>query len=285
MLRLITLTAVALLLFTYGAMAAEITPYGTLNYKYSHDENSSGKAYSKLENNGSKIGIDILEPSIEGSSLSGIAKLEVGLDVDDSGSNTFDSRLAYVGLDNNGVAITVGRQGHSWVSKTGNFEVYGGNAVFSYGARSSNTIKLDNGTFSAMAMVDGSSGQDGIDMWEGTLSHSVQGIDVAVGYSDDVVNDISYWGAGASTTVGDLTIASTYTVKDAATDLVGMEATIGWKAITVGYGDKEGTGTYMTYGLSHGMTDDLTVYAEMQQDDLDTGTDLQHYSVGAKFTF
>ena len=39
MLRLITLTAVALLLFTYGAMAAEITPDGTINYKYSHDEN------------------------------------------------------------------------------------------------------------------------------------------------------------------------------------------------------------------------------------------------------
>ena len=68
-----------------------------------------------------RIGIDISEPSIEGSSLNGIAKLEVGLDVDDSGSDTFDSRLAYVGLDNNGVAITVGRQGHSlanWNQRT-----------------------------------------------------------------------------------------------------------------------------------------------------------------------
>ena len=285
MLRLITLTAVALLLFTYGAAATEITPYGTLNYKYSHDENSSGVAYDKLENNGSILGVDISEPSIEGSSLNGIAKLEVGLDMDDSGSDTFDSRLAYVGLDNNGVAITVGRQGHSWVSKTGNFEVYGSNAVFKYGDRSSNTIKLDNGSLSVMAMIDGSSGQDGIDMWEGTLSHSIMGADVSVGYADDVVNDISYWGAGASTTVGDITIASTYTIKDQANDLTGMEATIGWKAITVGYGDKEGTGTYMTYGLSHSMTDSLSVYAEMQQDDLDTGTDLQHYSVGTKFTF
>mgnify|MGYP005688535821 FL=1 len=163
--------------------------------------------------------------------------------------------------------------------------MYGSNAVFKYGDRSSNTIKLDNGMFSAMAMVDGSSGQDGIDMWETSLSHSMNGIDVAVGYADDVVNDISYWGAGASTTVGDLTIASTYTIKDAATDLEGMEATISWKSLTVGYGDKEGTGTYMTYGVSHSMTDSLSVYAEMQQDDLDTGTDLQHYSVGTKFTF
>ena len=41
----------------------------------------------------------------------------------------------------------------------------------------------------------------------------------------------------------------------------------------------------MTYGLNHNMTDSLSVYAELQQDDLDTGTDLQHYSVGTKFTF
>ena len=285
MLRLITITAAMLLVFAYGANAANITPYGTFNYKLSHDENSSGVAYDKLENNGSKIGIDIIEPSIEGSSLNGIAKLEVGLDVDDSGSDTFDSRLAYAGLENNGIAITVGRQSHEWVSQTGNFEVYGSNAVFKYGDRSSNMIKLDNGCFSAGALIDGSSGQDGIDMWEASLSHSMDGIDIAVGYADDVVNDISYWGAGASTTIGDLTIASTYTMKDAATDLEGMEATIGWKAITVGYGDKEGTGTYMTYGLSHSMTDSLSVYAELQQDDLDTGTDLQHYSVGTKFTF
>ena len=285
MLRLITITGAFFLILAYQASAAEVVPYGTLNYKWSHDENASGVAHDKLENNGSIIGVDITEPSIEGSSLNGIAKIEVGLDVDDSGSDTFDSRLAYAGLENNGVAITVGRQAHDWVSKTGNFEVYGSNAVFSYGTRSSNTIKLDNGTFSAMAMVDGSTGQDGIDMWEASLSHEIMGADVSVGYADDVVNDISYWGAGASANIGDINIASTYTIKDQANDLTGMEATIGWKAITVGYGDKEGTGTYMTYGLSHNMTDSLTVYAEMQQDDLDTGTDLQHYSVGTKFTF
>jgi len=285
MLRLITFTVVGMLLLSYQTMAAEISPYGTFNYKWSHDENTSGVAYDKLENNGSIIGVDIIEDFDEASSMSGIAKLELGVDVDDSGSDTLDSRLAYVGVENNGVAITVGRQAHSWVSKTANFEVYGSNAVFKYGDRSSNTIKLDNGSFSAMTMVDGSAGQDGIDMWEASLSHTIMGADVAVGYSDDVVNDISYWGAGASASIGDINIASTYTIKDAATDLTGMEATIGWKAITVGYGDKEGTGTYLTYGLSHSMTDSLVVYAEMQQDDLDTGTDLQHYSVGTKFTF
>jgi len=125
MLRLITFTVVGMLLLSYQTMAAEISPYGTFNYKWSHDENTSGVAYDKLENNGSIIGVDIIEDFDEASSMSGIAKLELGVDVDDSGSDTLDSRLAYVGVENNGVAITVGRQAHPFasVSQTGNFEV------------------------------------------------------------------------------------------------------------------------------------------------------------------
>ena len=288
MLRLITLTAIGMLFFTYGAMATEIIPYGTFNYKLSHDQNSSGTAYSKLENNGSKVGVEFIDLGVEGDTITGFAKLEVGLDVDDGGSNTFDSRLAYVGLENSGgAALSVGRQSHPFsnVDKTANFEVYGSNAIWKYADRSSNTAKFALGGLEAMTIVDGSSGEDGMDEWEVSYSHSLQGIDVAVGYADDVVNDISYWGAGASTNLGDLTIASTYTIKDAATDLSGMEATVGWKDVTVGYGDKEGTGVYYTVGLSHGVSDNLSVYAEYQHDDVDTGTDLDHYSVGTKLTF
>ena len=288
MLRLMTLTAIGMLFFTYGAMATEIIPYGTFNYKLSHDQNSSGTAYSKLENNGSKVGVEFIDLGVEGDTITGFAKLEVGLDVDDGGSNTFDSRLAYVGLENSGgAALSVGRQSHPFsnVDKTANFEVYGSNAIWKYADRSSNTAKFALGGLEAMTIVDGSTGEDGMDEWEVSYSHSLQGIDVAVGYADDVVNDISYWGAGASTNLGDLTIASTYTIKDAATDLSGMEATVGWKDVTVGYGDKEGTGVYYTVGLSHGVSDNLSVYAEYQHDDVNTGTDLDHYSVGTKLTF
>ena len=287
LLRTIAFAVAFLCIFTY-ANAVEITPYGAFNYKWSHDENSSGVAYDKLENNGSNIGIDISEPSIEGSTIGAVAKLQVGIDVDDSGSDTFDSQLAYVGIVNNGVTLSVGRQSHPFTDniggKSSSFNVYGGSSDFNYASRSSNSIALSSDMLDVMAVVDGSSGQEGIDEYEVTLSHSLMGADVSIGYADDVVNDISYWGAGASTSVGDITIGSSYTVYDAATDKVGMEATIGWKAITVGYGDKEGTGTYMTYGLSHNMTESLSVYAEMQQEDLDTGTDLQHYSVGTKFS-
>ena len=289
LLRIITLTGIALFLFAYTASAAEITPYGAFNYKWSHDENSSGVAYDKLEDAGSKISLDFSEASIEGSSIGAIAKLEVGIDTDDSGSDTFDSRLAYVGLTNNGVTLSVGRQSHPFTDnvggKTNNFNVYGSNADFNYAARSSNSIALSSDMLDVMAIVNGSSGQDGIDEYEVTLSHSMAGLDVSVGYADDVASDISYYGAGASTSIGDITIGSSYTVSDAATDKVGMEATVGYKGLTVGYGDKEGTGTYLTYGLSHNMTDSLSVYAEYQADDLDTGTDLQHYSIGTKFSF
>ena len=102
-----------------NANAVEITPYGAFNYKWSHDENSSGVAYDKLENNGSNIGIDISEPSIEGSTIGAVAKLQVGIDVDDSGSDTFDSQLAYVGIVNNGVTLSVGRQSHPFTDNIG----------------------------------------------------------------------------------------------------------------------------------------------------------------------
>ena len=289
MLRLITVMACGLLLFAYGANATEVMPYGTFNYKLSHDQNSAGTAYSKLENNGSKIGVDVVDVALEGSNgLSGFANLEVGLDVDDSGSDTFDSRTAFVGIENaQGAAISLGRQSHPFsnVHKTNNFEVYGGNAFFKYADRSSNSVKFSAGAVEAMTIVDGASGEDGMDQWEVSLSHSMSGIDIALGYSDDVVNDISYWGAGASTTVGDLTLASTYTLKDQANDIQGVEATVGWKALTVGYGDKEGTGVYYTAGLSQSLSDNLSIYAEYQHDDVDTGTDLDHYSVGTKFSF
>ena len=242
LLRTIAFAVAFLCIFTY-ANAVEITPYGAFNYKWSHDENSSGVAYDKLENNGSNIGIDISEPSIEGSTIGAVAKLQVGIDVDDSGSDTFDSQLAYVGIVNNGVTLSVGRQSHPFTDniggKSSSFNVYGGSSDFNYASRSSNSIALSSDMLDVMAVVDGSSGQEGIDEFEVTLSHSLMGADVSIGYADDVVNDISYWGAGASTSVGDITIGSSYTVYDAATDKVGMEATIGWKAITVGYGDKE----------------------------------------------
>ena len=287
------------LLFGSSVFAAEITPYGTFNYKYSHDENSSGKAYSKLEDNGSKIGIDVDDIGVEGQTIIGFAKLEVGVDTDDSGSNTFDSRLAYVGLSANSIGdISVGRQSHPFTSniggKTSVFNVYGSKADWNYASRSSQTIAYSNDlgivSVDALGIVDGSSSNtDAFDEYEWTVSTNLFDSDISVGYADDVNNDISYWGAAASTSLGPITFGSSYTIYDAATDKSGLELVAGYSLsiadVDIGYADKEGTGVYYTAGITHGIGDHLSLYAEGEMADLDTGTDTTSYSIGTKFTF
>ena len=150
-------------LFTTAVSAAEVIPYGTFNYKWSHDENASGVAYDKLEDNGSKIGVEVIDLGVEGDTITGFAKLEVGVDTDDSGSDTFDSRLAYVGASTEIGDISVGRQSHPYTDNVAEnasiFEVYGGNSSFSYGSRSSNSLVYSNEvgplSIDAMVIVDG----------------------------------------------------------------------------------------------------------------------------------
>ena len=284
-------------LFTMAATAAEITPYGTFNYKWSNDEDSSGNAYNKLEDNGSKIGIDIDDIGVEGQSVIGFAKLEVGVDTDDSGSDTFDSRLAYVGMSANNVGdLSVGRQSHPFTDNVATtasiFEVYGGSSSFSHGTRSSNSIAYSNTlgqiTVDALGVVDGSSGKDGVDSYEWSASVDVvDGVSISGGLAADEVNDIYYYGVGMTTEVSDdLSIASSYTMKDAATDLTAWEVAGSFKMLSVGYGDKEGTGAFTTVGLSHDLSADLKLYAETEMvDNEGSAVDTQSWSVGTKFSF
>jgi len=284
-------------LFTMAASAAEITPYGTFNYKWSNDEDSSGNAYNKLEDNGSKIGIDIDDIGVEGQTVIGFAKLEVGVDTDDSGSDTFDSRLAYVGMSANNVGdLSVGRQSHPFTDNVATtasiFEVYGGSSSFSHGTRSSNSIAYSNTlgqiTVDALGVVDGSSGKDGVDSYEWSASVDVvDGVSISGGLAADEVNDIYYYGVGMTTEVSDdLSIASSYTMKDAATDLTAWEVAGSFKMLSVGYGDKEGTGTFTTVGLSHDLSADLKLYAETEMvDNEGSAVDTQSWSIGTKFSF
>ena len=284
-------------LFTMAATAAEITPYGTFNYKWSNDEDSSGNAYNKLEDNGSKIGIDMDDIGVEGQTVIGFAKLEVGVDTDDSGSNTFDSRLAYVGMSANNVGdLSVGRQSHPFTDNVATtasiFEVYGGSSSFSHGTRSSNSIAYSNTlgqiTVDALGVVDGSSGKDGVDSYEWSASVDVvDGVSISGGLAADEVNDIYYYGVGMTTEISDdLSIASSYTMKDAATDLTAWEVAGSFKMLSVGYGDKEGTGAFTTVGVSHDLSADLKLYAETEMvDNEGSATDTQSWSIGTKFSF
>ena len=289
------MTALVAVFFTTAALSAEVIPYGSFNYKWSHDENASGVAYDKLEDNGSKIGVDIVDVGIEGQTITGFALLEVGVDTDDSGSDTFDSRLAYVGLDTEMGDLSVGRQSHPYTDNVATrasiFNVYGGNSSFSYGTRSSNSLAYSNKigpvSIDALTVVDGSSGEDnGMDSYEWSASADILGSNVSAGYADDIVNDISYYGVSAETSLEKLTVSSSYTIKDAATDLTAWEVGANYSILSVGYGDKENTGTYTTVGLAKDLNDSLTVYAEAEMADNDgSAVDTQKWSIGTKFTF
>ena len=291
---LITIVAIGFVLFAYQANAAEIIPYGSFNYKWSNDENSSGKSYSKLEDNGSSIGVEVIDLGVEGDTITGFAKLEVGVDTDDSGSDTFDSKLAYVGLDSNMGQLSVGRQSHPFTDniggKTSIFNVYGGGSDWNYGSRSSNSMKFSTTqsglTLDTIGIVDGSStNTNAFDEFEVTISTKLLGSDISVGYADDVNSDISYWGVAGSTDLGPLTVSSSYTIYDAATDKYGLEATASYSIFSVGYGDKEGTGVSYTAGVSHDLNKSVSVYAEGEMKDLDSGSDTTSWSIGSKFTF
>ena len=284
----------SIVLFSSAISAAEIIPYGSFNYKLSNDENSSGKTYSKLEDNGSSIGVEVIDLGAEGDTITGFAKLEVGVDTDDSGSDTFDSKLAYVGLDSNMGALSVGRQSHPFADniggKTSIFNVYGGGSDWNYASRSSNSMKFSTTqsglTLDTIGIVDGSSSNtNAFDEFEVTISTKLFGSDLSVGYADDVNSDISYWGVAGSTDLGPLNMSSSYTIYDAATDKYGLEVTASYSIFSVGYGDKEGTGVSYTSGASHSLTDSVSVYAEGEMKDLDSGSDTTSWSIGSKFTF
>ena len=280
---------------------AETKIYGTFNYKISNDENSSGKSYMKAENNSSLIGIDASEGISEG--ITGFAKLELGVDTEDSNNNPLDSRLAYVGLDfGMGGSLSAGRQASPFTSNvsghTDVFEVYGSNADQNLFVRDTNTIaysnKLGSLTFDGLAKIDGSTGDDGVDVQEGTITYQVEGVKVPGGISNDNVNDINYYGVGFTTSASSIglpmTIGYTYTLKDAATDVTGNEVVTSYSAdnltVSAGYGKIEDSSSYYTGGASYTITESLSTYLEYEHVN-NTGStlDTDSYSTGLKFTF
>ena len=293
--------AMAFSLTACSEAEADVNIYGSINYKLSNDENSSGNSYMKAENNSSFIGIDAEEGIGEG--ITGFAKLELGVDADDSDNNPLDSRLAFVGLNFGPVgSLSAGRQSSPFTDNvsghTDVFAVYGSSADIHLFTRDSNTIAYTNNigklTFNGLVKIDGSTGKDGIDVSEGTITYDAGVITASGGMSSDEVNDITYYGAGFTadaTSIGmPVTIGYTYTLKDAATDVNGNEIvasyTTGKAKLTGGYGKVEDSTAYYTTGLSYGVTDSLTTYVEYQHAD-NTGStiDTDSYSTGLKFTF
>jgi predicted porin len=283
------------------AEAAEVTMSGSLNYRLGNDENSSGVAKMKAEDNGSAIGVNITEDLTDG--VRGFAHVEVGIDTDDSGSDPFDSKLAYAGVEGDLGKLQAGRMDSVFkgavTNKTSIFPEYGGGASQKLYSRDSHLIQYSTNlggiTFDTQIKVDGDTGKDGIDVLETAASIPLGGADIGVAMTDDKVNEVKYYGAGVTVPLTDSTdVNYAYTKKDfaaaASTDVTANEVsvahTIDATTFALGYGEvKDGT-KYSTVGLTHSVTESFEVYAGYEYaDKTGSTTDTTGMSAGIKFTF
>lgn len=283
------------------AEAAEMKVYGTLNYMLSNNEDVNGKSTAKAENNGSSIGIDLSDNVSEG--VDAFAKLEVDVDTDDSGSDPFDSKLAYVGVDlGNAGVLSGGRQNSVFkgavTSKTDVFPEYGNGASQKLFSRDSHTVTYSNNIgavqFDNMIKVDGATGKSGIDVYETAASTDLtDSLDIGVAYTDDKVNKVEYMGAGITFDITDATtIGYNHTIKEVESTSVETSANevvashlIGTTTYSIGYGEIEDGNNYSTVGAEKKLGENFSMYGAFQQTDVVTGTDTQDAAFGIKLTF
>jgi len=283
------------------AEAVEMKVYGSLNYMLSNNENASGVATSKAENNGSSIGVDLTSPLSEG--VDGFAKLEVEIDADDSGSSPFDSKLAYAGIDMGDLGVlSAGRQNSVFkgavTSKTDVFPEYGGSAAQKLFSRDSHTVTYSNSLgaiqFDNLIKVDGTTGKSGVDVYETAATMDVSdSLNIGVAYTDDKVNSVEYMGAGVTFDISDATsIGLNHTIKEVESTKVETTAnelvashTMGATTLSAGYGEIKDGNKYTTVGAEIKLGDSFSLYGAFQQTDVPTGVDTQDAAAGIKFTF
>jgi hypothetical protein len=298
---IIALIVIGFIMKPKPAEAADMEVYGSLNYMLSNNEDANGVSTSKAENNGSSIGANFSQNISEG--VDGFATLEVEIDADDSGSNPFDSKLAFAGVDMGTAGlISAGRQNSVFkgavTSKTDVFPEYGGSAAQKLFSRDSHTVIYSN-TFGAiqfdnMIKVDGTTGKSGVDVYETAASMDVSdALNVGIAYTDDKVNNIEYKGVGASFDLTDATtIGYNHTIKTVESTNLDTKANefvashvIDSTTYSVGYGKIKDGNAYTTVGAEKKIGENFSVYGAFEMTDVTSGVDTQDAAAGIKFTF
>ena len=283
------------------AEAAEVTMSGSLNYRLGNDEDTNGTAKMKAEDNGSAIGVVITEDLTDG--VRGFAHIEVGVDTDDSGSDPFDSKLAYAGVEGSAGKLQAGRMNSVFkgavTSKTDVFPEYGGGASQKLFSRDSHLVQystsLGSITFDSQIKVDGDTGKDGVDVFETAATMPIGGANIGVAMTDDKVNEVKYYGVGVTVPLSDSTnINVAHTEKDfvaaASTDVTANEITVDHTidatTFAVGYGEIEDGTKYTTAGVTHDVTESFSLYAGYEfADKTGASVDTTGMSAGLKFKF
>ena len=227
--------------------------------------------------------------------MNAFGKIEVGVNVDDAGNDTFSSRLAYLGVDSPLGAISVGRQNSVFTGVTGAtdvFNVYGSNADNNQGSRLSNTLvystSMGPASVSTLVQMDGKDTNKDIDIYETAVGFAISGVDVNAGYSKNENTEVDYMAVSGSMDVGPAAVTGMYNIKDDnGTETKGYELVASVGDISVGYGEIIDGDTYITAGIDKAITGAFSVYAEYQLEQNVTANqeDQNNYAVGAKVTF
>ena len=247
----------------------------------------------ELKTSDSKLGVKFSNQFSPLASVFG--ELSVDVDINGDGSDDITSRFGYVGVKSDLLgALSIGKTSSimdSYVNKGAQFKASGNGSIQQTPFKLTNSVKYEKTTpigvtFGAQSqMLDGATDET-FDLWQ--IGATYQGVGVT--YADDVINNISYYGIGASRSYGPISASGSFSVQDTTTtDIMGYEVVGGYTikettTILAGYGDTDATGDdgLITGGVHYKLGSDAVLFTEI---DYDLDTEESVYSAGLGITF
>ena len=247
----------------------------------------------EMKTSDSKLGVEFTNQISPLTSIFG--ELSVDIDINGNGSDDVTSRFGYVGVEHTHFgALSLGKTEslmETYVNKGAQFKTSGNGGIQQPSDKLTNSIKYENitpvgATLGVQSqMIDGATDET-FDLWEVGLTY--EGIGVT--YADDAINNISYYGIGASRNYGPISAHGSFSVQDTTTtDIMGYEIVGGYTfkeklTFLAGYGDTDVTGDdgLVTGGIHYEVGSDAVLFTEI---DYDLDTEESVYSAGLGITF
>ena len=247
----------------------------------------------ELKTSDSKLGVKFNNQFSPLASVFG--ELSVDVDINGDGSDDITSRFGYVGVKSDLLgALSIGKTSSimdSYVNKGAQFKARGNGSIQQTPFKLTNSVKYEKTTpigvtFGVQSqMLDGATDET-FDLWQ--IGATYEGVGVT--YADDVINNISYYGIGASRSYGPISASGSFSVNDTTTtDIMGYEVVGGYTikettTILAGYGDTDATGDdgLITGGVHYKLGSDAVLFTEI---DYDLDTEESVYSAGLGITF
>lgn len=242
--------------------------------------------------------------------MTAVLQMEWSVVSDDTAD--FGGRLAYAGLTGGFGTVAIGQQWTPYygaVDKTDIFSVGGttANAHYVGGAggaapfRTGNALAYVSPNFGGVtvklaAVMDGATGEDGVDHWNGSVSYDNAGLSVGLGFHEVGGTNVGDTiGLGVKYAMGDFAVVAQYEdantaagVKDTKAWALGGTATFGNNVAKLVYGTQEVAGVDSdgwSVGLDHNFSKRTKVFVEYQDSEIGVVGDEQTFGVGIQHAF